>query len=173
MTFSVKNWFFGIAFSPTKTLSQLQDQPFKAAILYYLLIMGIFTSFMLLLDLVLWPGAGMNFTKFTVRWYYLPFIVIFGWLFYGLSVHIGVLIVGGKGGFLQTMKAVMFCATPFAFIGWIPLIGFLSFFWGAGLVGKALKDYHRISPARANFAGFSMQLIILMVLFLLFMWYIF
>jgi len=166
MSFPFISWFSGLIFRPKKTLKELHDQPLPFVFLYYLIVMGIFALLWDIVGLPFWPG-DMSYLDIHIRWVQVPIIVCLGWLFYGIIAHLGVIVSGGKGGISQTLKAVMFCATPLAFIGWIPLLGLAGFFWGALLVGDGVKEYHQISPAGANFASYHLPFMVLMVIFIL------
>ncbi len=47
-----------------------------------------------------------------------------------LPLHIGV-VMGGRGGFVQNFKAVVYGLTPCYLLGWAPVIGGLAGIWGS------------------------------------------
>lgn len=47
----------------------------------------------------------------------------------GAWLHIFVWALGGKKGYVQTVKSVMYGSTPSLLLGWIPIIGFIGAIW--------------------------------------------
>jgi len=64
----------------------------------------------------------------------LMIIVQFIFIFIGAAwLHLFVYLLGGRKGYLQTLKSVTFGSTPAMLFGWIPFIG-----WLAGICYPAL-----------------------------------
>jgi hypothetical protein len=72
-------------------------------------------------------------------------------IFIGAALsHIFVYILGGRKGYLQTFKAVVYSSTPSLLFGWIPLAGLLAILYdGFYLYPKGLSMLHEISFLRA------------------------
>ncbi|HIH04042.1 MAG TPA: hypothetical protein HA263_09435 [Methanoregulaceae archaeon] len=47
---------------------------------------------------------------------------IVGLIVGSIILHIGVVVMGGHGGFMQTLKAAVYGLTPYYLLGWIPII---------------------------------------------------
>ena len=47
----------------------------------------------------------------------------------GAWLHIFVLLFGGRKGYLQTVKALIYGSTPGLLISWIPVIGIIGALW--------------------------------------------
>jgi len=67
----------------------------------------------------------------------------------GAVLHIFVYIVGGRKGIGQTVKALLYSATPALVLGWIPLINFITGIWGIILLIVGLRELHQFSTTRA------------------------
>lgn len=78
--------------------------------------------------------------------------------------HVFVKLLGGKGGFDATYKAVSYAATPSALFGWIPVLGLLITLHYFYLNVKGIAVLHEISPRRAFWALFLPVIIALMLL---------
>ncbi len=70
----------------------------------------------------------------------------------GLWLHIWVYLVGGKEGIEQTIKAVMYGATPSLLLGWIPIVNFIALIWAliVGIIG--VRQLHGLSTGKAVLA---------------------
>lgn len=88
---------------------------------------------------------------------YLVFIV-------GSLLHAFVLLAGGEEGIFQTIKVLMYAATPAFLIGWIPVVGFLSFLWSLFITVHGLKECAGLSYPRS--IAVIVVPIVLLVLFL-------
>lgn len=70
--------------------------------------------------------------------------ILGGWL------HIWVYLLGGKKGYVQTVKALMLGSTPSMLIGWIPFIGaIIGGIWGLILAIIGVRELQEISVGRA------------------------
>ncbi|MEN6609679.1 MAG: YIP1 family protein [Methanoregulaceae archaeon] len=70
--------------------------------------------------------------------------VLGGWL------HIWVYLLGGKKGYVQTVKALMLGSTPSMLIGWIPIIGtVIGGIWSFILAILGVRELQEISTGRA------------------------
>lgn len=67
-------------------------------------------------------------------------------------VHLGVLIVGGKNGIEQTVKAVIYGSTPGLLLGWVPIIGGFAGIWSLGLEILGIRQLQGVTTVRAIIA---------------------
>jgi len=74
----------------------------------------------------------------------LVFILIV--LFFGLYLHAVVLVVGGKCGVKQTLKASMLGSVPMLLLGWIPVIWIIRDLWSFGLIVFGIQELHKLDP---------------------------
>jgi hypothetical protein len=138
--------FTGLLVHPRSTLASLQQAPFESAFIHFLFVWDVFATLFCLV------GSQLNlFHKTVDTGYPVLFVVMVlaGWLFFGLVVHAALRIMSGPKSIQKTCKAIMYAATPLAVIGWIPLIGGLSFVWGLLLIRWGIGEFHEISGRTA------------------------
>lgn len=93
--------------------------------------------------------------------------IIGGWL------HLFVYLLGGKKGYLETVKALIFGSTPYMLIGWIPLIGvIIGGIWSLILSILGIRELHQISTGRAAGAVILAAIIIVIIIALIAAWFI-
>ncbi len=70
----------------------------------------------------------------------------------GLWLHLWVYLVGGRNGVGQTIKAVMYGATPSYLLGWIPIVNIIALIWAliVGIIG--VRQLHALSTGKAVLA---------------------
>jgi hypothetical protein len=86
-----------------------------------------------------------------------PLVIFFGTLIGGIIgifiggawLHIFVWALGGKKGYVQTVKSIMYGATPGLLLGWIPLISFIGSIWTIILDMLGIKELQEMSTGRA------------------------
>lgn len=93
--------------------------------------------------------------------------VIGGWL------HIFVYALGGRKGYLETVKALIFGSTPYMLIGWIPVIGtIIGGIWSLVLSIIGVRELHQVSTGRAFGAVILSAVILLVIIVLIASWFI-
>jgi hypothetical protein len=70
----------------------------------------------------------------------------------GLWIHLWVYIVGGRKGVGQTIKAVLYGATPYCLLGWIPIVNFIAEIWMIIVSILGVRQLHEISTGKAVIA---------------------
>jgi hypothetical protein len=70
----------------------------------------------------------------------------------GLWIHLWVYIVGGRKGVGQTIKAVMYGATPYCLLGWIPIVNFIAEIWMIVVAILGVRQLHELSTGKAVLA---------------------
>ncbi len=96
------------------------------------------------LPLPAFTGAGVVFVALAL------IIVQFILVFIGAAwLHLFVYLLGGRKGYVQTLKAVTFGSTPSLLFGWIPFIGLLAGIWTLVLEILGVRELQEITTARA------------------------
>ncbi len=170
----------GFLLDPTQTLIAHRDESFGDALHYFisfLVIYGALTGCMLGLAIGMFGGlaaaeAGLGaigaggVAALGILWMVIAtivFIIVFGVIALfigGIILHICVFIAGGRKGFTTTIRAAIYSLTPNLIFGWIPLIGFIAWFWSLALEILAIKELHEISTTRAFIAVFLPAILI-------------
>jgi hypothetical protein len=139
--------FRGLLTNPQSTLTSLKHSSLRSAFIYFFLVWGLFA--------VLFCIIGRLYLNFFIKtnneFTQLTFVVtvLVGWLFFGLVIHAVLRVLSGPKSIFKTYMAILYAATPLAVIGWIPLIGGLSFIWALLLIRKAIVEFHEISYGTA------------------------
>ncbi|MBN2735062.1 MAG: YIP1 family protein [Methanomicrobiaceae archaeon] len=79
-------------------------------------------------------------------------LTIFNTFFNALFIHIFIIIVEGKNGLFESLKAVSYSASPTLTLGWIPVLGLITGVWALIVQTLALRELHDISTGRAVLA---------------------
>ena len=85
----------------------------------------------------------------------------------GAWLHLWVRIFGGKKGYHQTIKAMIYGNTPNYLFGWIPFISFISGIWSLILIIFGIKELHEISTGKAAAATIVAIIVLLVIVALL------
>ena len=153
----------GLLIHPVETFRGSRDDTEKTVIAYFgilLLFLAVMSSLMNALLCTALSASGFfgMVDPFAAKFMaILPVIVffeilIFGLVFsviFGLWVHLWILILGGRNGVGQTLKAFLYGLTPGLVFGWIPLVGVLFAVWSFILDIIGLRELAGLSPARA------------------------
>lgn len=93
--------------------------------------------------------------------------VIGGWL------HLFVYLLGGRKGYTETVKALLFGSTPYMLIGWIPVIGVLiGGIWSLILSILGIRELHQVSTGKAAGAVILAAIILMVIVVLIASWFI-
>lgn len=168
--------FKGMITSPGETLQKSRSGTLGDSIIYFLLVVIIFSVLSLVIarygglpiPMPLSTGGDIAALIGTV-----VAVVIIGTIYLliaGILLHICAKIVGGKGDYTATVRAFSLSQTPMAAIGWIPVINILAGLWVLILMILGVRENHGISTFRAIIAIFLplILLILLAVLGLMF-----
>jgi Yip1 domain len=147
----------GFLFNPVETFQKSRDDepvPVFTCFVVLLLFDVIMTTLLVMI------GAGNKLYAGLMPGMNSPavlFIVIFagGLIFTILGsawLHLWVWIVGGRKGFMQTIKAVMYGMTPNLLLGWVPIVGVIFFVWALILDILGIRELHEISASKAVIA---------------------
>jgi hypothetical protein len=94
-----------------------------------------------------------HFTGFVATWklfaaYVLFLLILFGIFLKGFMLHVFVLLFGGEKGVVQTLKTIMYAATPALLLGWIPYIWIIGLIWALVLFIIGIAETQQISIGR-------------------------
>ncbi len=167
----------GILLHPAETFRRLRDESLGDAFVDYGILLVIYA---VVSSLIAWAGIFLIFSLIPFgRGFGLvpaasfPLLVIGNIVFFilglvigGAILHLFVYLVGGRKGLEQTLKAVMYSATPVFILGWIPVLGFLAVLYSLFLEIIAVRELQEISTGRAVMAVFLPFLLILILVVL-------
>ncbi len=145
----------GFLMKPSATFGNTNARSLGSAFQYYFVLLIIFTilygivtislqiaTFSMYanqLGMIPWIGgvlsasllqfSGFVFALSVFSVYMVFLILLFGIFLAGLLLHVFVILMGGEQGVGQTLKTVMYAATPVLLLGWIPVIAFIGFIW--------------------------------------------
>lgn len=113
----------GFLFSPTKTFDVSKEDTLGNAVIYFITL--------LMICAVLSSIVGWSVFRYGVTMAFLIFLLgILGVFIGGLWTHLWVYLFGGRKGVTQTLKALLYGATPGCVLGWIPIVGIIAVLWG-------------------------------------------
>lgn len=179
----------GFLTSPVQAFQKVRDTDIVESLKYFIVILVINVILTVILDMVvanamasaveqtmaqmgiLTPAVvGIGAILVAIMMIILSF---FGLLIAGAWVHLFVYIVGGRKGYLQTVKALIFGSTPYMMIGWIPFIGpVIGGIWSLILEILGIRELHQISTGRAVAAMVLAVLIVLIIVILIAAWFL-
>jgi len=161
----------GFLFSPSETFDASKEDTLGDAFKYYLILLPIpallLAVIFTLLPLPTWfprMPAPLAVVFFAVVIYVGNVIVV---IINSLWLHIWVYLMGGRKGLTQTFKALMYGATPFLMLGWIPFIGSFAKIWALIVKIIGIRQLHEISTGKAVAAVVLAIIIPLVVLFVI------
>ena len=170
----------GFLLSPVETFRSVKETDLGDSLVYYLIlivinailsaIVGIamvsavwatFSGLSESLGLPLPAMAGFGVVVFAIVMIIVQFIfafIIAAWL------HLFVYLLGGRKGYLQTLKSVTFGSTPAMLIGWIPFIGFLAGIWTIVLEIFGIRELQEMATGKAVLAVLIAFLVIVVII---------
>jgi hypothetical protein len=171
----------GFLTKPSKTFDAVKDSSFNEALRYYIILLVIYSAIIAILIALIsierW-GLCPQF-GFLMKGHFAAgkgidgalviFIVnlIYGitWIFInGMIIHLGVKIMGGKRGVIQTLKAIIYGSTPFFLFGWIPNIGIIFIIWSLVAVILGIQELQELPTRKAIVAPFIVYAIIVLII---------
>ena len=134
MTLTIVERISGFLVHPTETLRNTKPDTVKDAFLYYILILLLNAVLSVIIAILIIRGIHLGSSVIGgAVWMGLPgaffgtlaegFILLFVG---GLWLHLLVYIVGGRKQIGQTFKALMYGATPYLLLGWIPIVDLIA-----------------------------------------------
>ncbi|WP_298666087.1 YIP1 family protein [uncultured Methanofollis sp.] len=92
---------------------------------------------------------------------------IIGLFIGGIIVHIFVALIIGGNGIEQTIKALIYGATPGMLLGWIPFIGIIGGLWSLVLYIIGIRELHDTTTGKAAVAVLLPVIILVALLVML------
>ncbi|HON81008.1 MAG TPA: YIP1 family protein [Methanoregulaceae archaeon] len=172
----------GMLFSPVETFQKVKTADLGDALKYFLILVLINTVLSVIISLVvlssMWVvyssiyeslgivvpatiGAGMVA---------IAILMIFGSIFIlfiaAAWLHLWVYILGGRKGYIETLKAIAYGATPELLIGWIPFIGFIGSIWSFILTILGVRELQEMSTGKAAAAAIIAVVVLAIIIIL-------
>jgi hypothetical protein len=169
----------GFLFSPVETFGKVRDTGFGDSLVYYLILLVInailsaivglamvsavwmtFSGIAEQLGVPLPAIAGVGVVLFAIVMIVVQFILVFigaAWL------HLFVYLFGGRKGYLQTLKSIIFGSTPAMLFGWIPFIGLFVGIWAFALEILGIRELQEMTTGKAALAVILAVLVILLI----------
>jgi len=170
----------GFLLSPVETFQKVKGTDLGDSLTYYLILLvinavlsaivgiamvsaiwmtfsGIFEQMGLPLPVI----AGAGVVLFAIVMIIVQFVFVFiaaGWL------HLFVYLLGGRKGYLQTLKSVIFGSTPAMLIGWIPFIGIFAGIWSIALEILGIRELQEMTTGKAVLAVVLAILVIVIII---------
>lgn len=180
----------GFLMQPVESFRKVRGTSLGDAIKYFLIIVIINAILTVIVDLIFASailatltqtmgqmGMGEVFLMETIGMVVVAIILVIaslillfvfaGWL------HLFVYLLGGRKGYAETVKAMIFGSTPYMLIGWIPVIGlFVGGIWSLILEILGIRELHQVSTGRAAGAVVLSAFILALIIMLIAAWFI-
>jgi len=188
MVLSIGERIKGFLFSPSDTFDASMEDTLGDAFKYYVVILmipAVLSAIIIAVLLSLFAGMlgmfgvpampfGAAMAPLLAVGFFVAILIggIIGVFIDGLWLHLWVYLVGGRNGIGETIKAVMYGATPSLLLGWIPIVNFIALIWAliVGIIG--VRQLQELSTGKAVLAviiAIAIPLIIYVVIFAAFM----
>jgi hypothetical protein len=170
----------GFLLSPVETFPKVRDTDLGDSLKYYLILLVInailsaivgiamvsaiwltFSGIFEQMGLPLPAIAGAGVVLFAIMMIIVQFVFVF---IIGAWLHLFVYFLGGRKGYLQTLKSVIFGSTPAMLIGWIPLIGMLAGIWSIALEILGIRELQEMTTGKAALAVILAILVIVIII---------
>jgi hypothetical protein len=146
----------GFIMKPVETFQKVKGGSLGDAFVYFLILLVIDA---ILSTIVLAIGLSAMSIYQSIPGFKgaVPVMVFFGTLIGGIIgifiggawLHIFVWALGGKKGYVQTVKSLMYGSTPGLLLGWIPIVSFIGGIWAIVLDILGIKELQEMSLGRA------------------------
>jgi len=169
----------GFLLAPLESFRKVRDTDWGDSIRYYLILLVINAVLSAIVSIGMASTAWTTFSAlFTQAGVLLPaaagtgvifiallmIIVQFVLVFIGAAwLHLFVYILGGRRGYLQTLKALTFGSTPAMLFGWIPFIGFLAGILSLILGIFGIRELQDMTTVKAAIAVFLSVLVVFLI----------
>jgi signal peptidase len=135
----------GFLFSPSETFDASKEDTLGTTFEFFI---ALLTICAVLSGVMGWLVFYHGVTMFVL----VLILGIIGVFIGGLWTHVWIYLVGGRKGVTQTLKALMYGATPGCLLGWIPIVGVFAVVWTLILEIVGIGQLHELSTRRAVLA---------------------
>ena len=166
MVLTIPDRIKGFLFSPTATFDASKEDTIGDAFKYFVVILVIYAVLLSIVALAVVAAMGwlLNYLAGPLAAMiglasgpilagstFISTLIggIIGVFIGGLWLHIWVYLVGGRSGVEQTIKALMYGATPSLLLGWIPFIGILAAIWAIVVAVIGVRQLQELTTGRA------------------------
>lgn len=149
----------GFLLNPVESFNKYKNEEFGEAFKYYLVLVvisSILTSLISALGIGTYMGsipgfggAGLGIMMIAGVFVFMLIAWIIGLFIGSAIIHIFVIILGGKQGFMKTVLAMIYSSTPSMLLSWIPVIGILAGLWSLVLEVLAIREIQEMSTLKA------------------------
>jgi len=169
----------GFLLSPVETFRKVRDTDLGDSLRYYLLLLAINAVLSAIVNLAIAGSVWMVFSDlFKQAGLAVPavagagviiialvmIIVQFVLVFIGAAwLHLFVYLLGGRRGYLQTLKAITFGSTPAMLFGWIPFAGLLAAIWSLVLGFFGIRELQDLTTIKAALAVILAIMVIVLI----------
>jgi hypothetical protein len=146
----------GFIMKPVETFQKVKGGSLGDAFIYYLILLVI-NAILSAIVLAIGLSAMSVYQSLPGMTGAAPLVMFFGTLIGGIIgifiggawLHIFVWALGGKKGYVQTVKSIMYGSTPALLLSWIPIVGFIGAIWTIILDIFGIKELQDMSIGRA------------------------
>jgi hypothetical protein len=146
----------GFIVNPVETFQKQKGGSLGDAFVYFLVLLVIDA---VLSAIVMGIGIGIPtmYQSFPGLKNAMPFMIFFGTLIGGIIgvfiggawLHIFVWALGGKKGYVETVRSIMYGSTPGLLLGWIPIVSVIGGIWAIALEILGIRELQEMSTGRA------------------------
>jgi hypothetical protein len=170
----------GFLLSPVETFQKVRKADLGDTLKYFLILVVINTVLSVIISLValsaMWgvyssifeglgiaipAAAGFGIIVIAILMIFVTLLVLFIWAAW---LHLWVYILGGRKGYMETVKAIAYGDTPSLLLRWIPVIGFIGSIWSLILWVLGIRELHEISTGRAAGAVILAIVVLLVII---------
>jgi len=169
----------GFLLSPVETFRKVRDTDVEDSLRYYLLLLAINAVLSVIVNLAIAGSVWMVFSDLlkqaglavpavagagVIIIALVMIIVQFVLVFIGAAwLHLFVYLLGGRRGYLQTLKAITFGSTPAMLFGWIPFAGLLAAIWSLVLGFFGIRELQDLTTIKAALAVILAIMVIVLI----------
>ena len=170
----------GFLLSPVETFRKVRDTDLEDSLRYYLLLLAINAVLSVIVNLAIAGSVWMVFSDLlkqaglavpvvagagVIIIALVMIIVQFVLVFIGAAwLHLFVYLLGGRRGYLQTLKAITFGSTPAMLFGWIPFAGLLAAIWSLVLGFFGIRELQDLTTIKAVLAVILLLMVIVLLI---------
>jgi hypothetical protein len=166
----------GLLLNPVETLRQLREEGLGDALTYFIIVLVVYAVMSTIVSMAILQGVfAITGTAFPELGTWMPLYIfgaaivggLIGVFVGGAWLHLWVYVFGGKKGYLQTVKSLMYGSTPVMLLGWIPVVSIIGAIWAFFLQILGIRELHGISTGQAVIAVLIAIIIPVIILILL------